>query len=210
MRCLWLYFPYKVIEEVLFSEVVTEYLLMRFPLKPFFRRQRIFPQSSFRLPCTSLQRATLKCVRKCFDFRPQIRTICHLRFVNITLILYSGRNRCRLVSAQRTSAGFSLRLEGSAILWYCLPFKQIFLHKLLQWFRHFINTIQSHLVRQNEWARLILACMLHPSTSHMAGWSYVIHGRLYFHPSMSSGSSISATLCIQPKIWRACSFYLTR
>ena len=68
-------------------------------------------------------------------------------FCQHNLILYSGRNRCRLVSAQRTSAGFSLRLEGSAILWYCLPFKQIFIHKLLLWFRHFINTIQSHLVR---------------------------------------------------------------
>ena len=44
--------------------------------------------------------------------------------------------------------------------------------------------------------------MLHPSTSHTAGWSYVIYGRLYFHPSMSLGSSISAALCIQPKIWR--------
>ena len=52
--------------------------------------------------------------------------------------------------------------------------------------------------------------MLHPSTSHRAGWSYVIHGWLYFHPSTSSGSSISAALCIQPKIWRARSFYLTR
>ena len=30
--------------------------------------------------------------------------------------------------------------------------------------------------------------MLHPSTSHMAGWSYVTHGWLYFHPSTSSGS----------------------
>ena len=55
---------------------------------------------------------------------------------------------------------------------------------------------QSHLVRQNERVHLILACILHPSTSHRAGWSYVIHGRLYFHPSMSSGSSISAALCI--------------
>ena len=51
--------------------------------------------------------------------------------------------------------------------------------------------------------------MLHPSTLHRAGWRYVIHGRLYFHPSMSSDSSISAALCIQPKIWRARSFYLT-
>ena len=59
-------------------------------------------------------------------------------------------------------------------------------------------------------ARLILTCMLHPSTSHRAGWSYVIHGWLYFHPSMSLGSSISAALCIQPKIWCARSFYLTR
>ena len=57
---------------------------------------------------------------------------------------------------------------------------------------------------------LILACILHPSTSHRAGWSYVIHGRLYFHPSTSSGISISAALCIQPKIWRARLFYLTR
>ena len=52
--------------------------------------------------------------------------------------------------------------------------------------------------------------MLHPSTSHTAGWSYVIYGWLYFHPSTSSGSSISAALCIQPKIWRTHSFYLTR
>ena len=63
----------------------------------------------------------------------------------------------------------------------------------------------------NEWCiSLILACMLHPSTSHTAGWSYVIHSRLYFHPSTSSGSSISAAVCIQPKIWRAHLFYLTR
>ena len=73
---------------------------------------------------------------------------------------------------------------------------------------------QAH-VREMEYkgrqtARLILACMLHPSMSHTAGWSYVIHGLLYFHPSTSLGSSISAALCIQPKIWRACSFYLTR
>ena len=46
--------------------------------------------------------------------------------------------------------------------------------------------------------------------SHTAGWSYIIHGQLYFHPSMSLGSSISATLCIQPKNWRAHSFYLIR
>ena len=39
---------------------------------------------------------------------------------------------------------------------------------------------QSHIVRQNERVRLIFACMLHPSTSYRAGWSYVIHGWLDF------------------------------
>ena len=57
---------------------------------------------------------------------------------------------------------------------------------------------------------LIFACMLHPSTSYRAGWSYLIHGWLDFHPSTSSGSSNQASLCIQPKIRCARLFYLTR
>ena len=40
--------------------------------------------------------------------------------------------------------------------------------------------LQSHIVRQNKRARLIFACMLHPSMSYRAGWSYIIHGWLDF------------------------------
>ena len=81
-------------------------------------------------------------------------------------------------------------------------------------FRHNVNEPnsagnQSHVVRQNERARLIFACMPHPSMSYRAGWSYVIDGWLDFHPTMSSCSSNQAALCIQPKIRHTCLFYLT-
>ena len=49
-----------------------------------------------------------------------------------------------------------------------------------------------------------------PYSGLYASSIYVIYGWLYFHPSTSLGSSISAALCIQPKISRARSFYLTR
>ena len=47
-----------------------------------------------------------------------------------------------------------------------------------------------------------------PLWSYMAGWSYVIHGRLEFHPSMSSGSSLIAALCIRARLMHAHSFSL--
>ena len=45
---------------------------------------------------------------------------------------------------------------------------------------------QSHLYqgRMSGGALFLLAC-IHPVMSCRAGWSYVIHGRLEFHPSMS-------------------------
>ena len=68
---------------------------------------------------------------------------------------------------------------------------------------------QSHLYqgRMSGPALFLLAC-IHPVTSCRAGWSYVIHGRLEFHPSMSSGSSMIAAPCIQARLTHAHLFYL--
>ena len=68
---------------------------------------------------------------------------------------------------------------------------------------------QSHQYQGRTSGRMLflLAC-IHPVTSCRAGWSYVIHGRLEFHPSMSWGSSMQAALCIQARIMHAHLFYL--
>ena len=68
---------------------------------------------------------------------------------------------------------------------------------------------QSHLYqgRTSGPVLFLLAC-IHPVTSCRAGWSYIIHGRLEFHLSMSSGSSMIAALCIQARLTHAHSFYL--
>ena len=129
----------------------------------------------------------------------------------------SCRDRKFLISLQKTNHPSQVAADSQCSVnqpWIgiVLQYWSLLVTDLNDWMNEQTNDERTNTKSSSkvEWTGALNFCLYASSIYVIQGWLELCHTRLTgFHPSMSSGSSKQAALCIHPRIRRACSFYLT-